>query len=211
MVADAATAIEATGVIEVTVATAIAATAMATEVEVATAVAMVHTMALLTYLPHPLVPQMRTLQPLITTHSMPNGPLTILPTQPRILTLPMAVLQQSWLSIHRAATVSTMVTQLVRHSLPHLVLGLQHPRRRHPQNLQAMEPPHLLLRPLHRLAQAMERCLHHQACKCFEALGILPIRADRRIFPKVQEHMVYASSYEIGRGQFIYTLGHTMV
>lgn len=156
MVAEEATAIEATGVIEATVVTAIAAIAMATEVEIATAVAMVHKMALLTYLPHPLAPQMRTLKPLITTHSTPNGPLITLPTLLRTLTLPMAVLRQSWLSTHRAATVSTMQvvkgTQLVRHSLPHRVLGLQHLRRRHPQSLPATEPPRLLPRPLHRQA-----------------------------------------------------------
>jgi hypothetical protein len=78
----------------------------------------------------------------------------MLPTQLKIPTLPMAVLQQSWLSIHRAATVSTMVkgTQLARHNLPHLVLELQHLRRRHPQSLPAMELPRLPLRPLHRQA-----------------------------------------------------------
>jgi hypothetical protein len=155
MVADAAaTAIEAKGVIEVIVVTAIAARAMATEVEIATAVDMVHQMALLTYLQHPLVPQIRTLKPLITTRSTPNGPFIMLPTQLKILTLPMAVLRQSWLSIHRAATVSTMVkgTQLARHNLPHLVLELQHLRRRHPQSLPAMELPRLPLRPLHRQA-----------------------------------------------------------
>ena len=57
----------------------------------------------------------------------------------------------------------------------------------------------------------MARCLHHRACKCFEALGILPIRADHRVFHKVQEQMVYASSFDIGSGQFINTRGHTTV
>ena len=171
------------GAIAVTVVTVIEARATDTEAEVAMAATVtVHKMALLTLPLLLLAPQIRMLKPLTTTLNMPNGPLTMLPTQLRILMLPMVALRQLWLNTRRATDSTTdKLTQPDRPSLLHLALELQHHHLHPPQSLQATELLHHLHRlPLVRQELAMVQYLHHQACKCFAASSISPKCTDDR-------------------------------
>lgn len=172
--ADEAMASEVTEAIVATVVIVIEARATDMEVEVvAMAAATVHRTALLTSLQPLLALQMRTPKPLTTTLNMPSGPLTMLATQPRTHTLPMAVLRQSWLNIRRATDSTTVkLTQLDRHNLLHLALVLQH----HHLLLQSPQATELHHLPHHHLLDrqelAMVQYLLHQACKCIGASAI---------------------------------------
>lgn len=156
---------------------AIVARATAMEAEPHMVEVTVRKTALLTLPLRLLAPQILTLKP-TTPLSMLNGPPIMPPTLPRILTPPMAVSPQSWLSILRVATISTTVskaTQPVRHSLPHLALVPQHLRHHRPQSPQVME--HHLPRPhqLDRQARATVLYLPRRACKCPEFQSISQI------------------------------------